>query len=40
MHRKRFVWFSLLLIALVTAVAGAASAADTSSKDVTLNLVA
>jgi sulfate/thiosulfate-binding protein len=40
MHRKRFVWFSLLLIALVTAVAGAATAADNSSKDVTLNLVA
>ena len=40
MHRKRFVWFSLLLIALVTGVAGAATAATKSRQDVTLNLVA
>ncbi len=40
MHRKRFVWFSLLLIALATGVAGAATAANKSKKDVTLNLVA
>ena len=40
MHRKRFVWFSLLLIALVTGVAGAATAATKSKQDVTLNLVA
>ena len=40
MHRKSFVWFSLLLIALATGVAGAATAANKSKKDVTLNLVA
>ena len=40
MHRSRFVWISVLVAALVTAVAGAATAADKSSKDTTLNLVA
>ncbi len=40
MHRRRFVWISVLAAALVTAVAGAATAADKSSKDMTLNLVA
>ncbi len=33
MHRNRFVWISVIVAALVTAVAGAATAADTSSKD-------
>src|SRR5262245_19092449 len=40
MHRHRLVWISLLVAALVTAVAGAATAAEKSKKDVTLNLVA
>jgi sulfate transport system substrate-binding protein len=40
MHRRRFVWTSVLLAALVTVVAGVATAAETSKKDVTLNLVA
>jgi len=40
MHRRRFVWISVLVAVLVTAVAGAATAAEKSSKAVTLNLVA
>ena len=40
MQRKRFAWISAVVAVLATAVAGAATAADTSSKDVTLNLVA
>ena len=40
MQRKRFVWISLLAAALMAVAAGAATAADKSSKDVTLNLVA
>ena len=40
MHRNRFVWISVIVAALVTAVAGAATASDPSSKEVTLNLVA
>ena len=40
MQRKRFAWISVAVAALATTVAGAAMAASTSSKDVTLNLVA
>ena len=40
MQRKRFAWISAVVAVLATAVAGAAMAAATSSKDVTLNLVA
>ena len=40
MHRKRFAWISVAVAAFATTVAGAAMAASTSSKDVTLNLVA
>ncbi len=40
MQRKRFAWISVAMAALATTVAGAAMAAGTSSKDVTLNLVA
>ena len=40
MHRSRFVWASVLLVAVVTAVAGSAAAAERSTKAVTLNLVA
>jgi len=39
-HHRRYVWTSVLLAALVTVVAGAASAAGKATKDVTLNLVA
>ena len=40
MQRKRFAWISVAVAAFATTVAGAAMAASTSSKDVTLNLVA
>ena len=40
MQRKRFGWISVAVAAFATTVAGAAMAASTSSKDVTLNLVA
>ena len=40
MHRKRFAWISVAVAAFATTVAGAAMAASTSSKVVTLNLVA
>ena len=40
MQRKRFAWISVAVAAFATTVAGAAMAATTSSKDVTLNLVA
>ncbi len=40
MQRKRFAWISAVVAVLATAVASAAMAAATSSKDVTLNLVA
>jgi sulfate transport system substrate-binding protein len=40
MHRKRFAWISVAVAAFATTLAGAAMAATTSSKDVTLNLVA
>jgi sulfate transport system substrate-binding protein len=40
MPRKRFAWISVAVAAFATTVAGAAMAASTSSKDVTLNLVA
>ena len=40
MQRKRFAWISVVVAAFATTVAGAAMAASTSSKDVTLNLVA
>ena len=40
MHRSKFVWAAVLLAVLVTAVAGAATAAEKRSKAVTLNLVA
>jgi sulfate transport system substrate-binding protein len=40
MPRKRFAWISVAVAAFATTVAGAAMAATTSSKDVTLNLVA
>ncbi len=40
MQRKRFAWIFAAVAVLATAVAGAAMAAATSSKDVTLNLVA
>ena len=40
MQRKRFAWISVAVAAVATTLAGAAMAATTSSKDVTLNLVA
>ena len=40
MRRSRFVWASVLVAAVVTAVAGAATAAEKNAKAVTLNLVA
>ena len=40
MQRKRFAWISVAVAAFATTLAGAAMAATTSSKDVTLNLVA
>src|SRR6478736_5493873 len=40
MQRMRFAWIAVVGAVLAAAVAGAATAAHTSSKDVTLNLVA
>ena len=40
MGRRKLVWFLLTVTALVTALAGAATAAESSRQDVTLNLVA
>ena len=40
MQRMRFAWIAAVGAVLAAAVAGAATAAHTSSKDVTLNLVA
>ena len=40
MKRSKFVWASVLVAVVLTAVAGAATAAETRTKAVTLNLVA